>query len=418
MPPSRDPEGLRIRGARRPRLLFGDLRRHLDWSFGAAVPRRLGAESGSAVFKRRTPRRLRIAFGSWRLRAHPAFHLVLCARLFASALAARLRGGAASGATDALAIPTATYIDFVQAALGLLVECGVRFRAPPWGRKLASRQMEALPACKNGSQGSMGRCAHRPSCLWFVHLRLRLTKPPQIAVFGGRRHAASVGCARVVVARRSAAIGAGFVRLASSCREARPAGACGLREAEACGQKFQLGAFLRTVARASPRPVLRPRGSGRPLTWAFFVVRPVVRPALGPIRLSPSRPGTRRRAPNWNFWPDPGCSARVHVPKRPPFGNFGQGGLNPGGSQRGASATCGAGVRRAAGIQDKAVSDLRRLGPDLARLAAGSRRARLAGAPQTALRRLARYTSPPARRWDDNLHAEGASKKLRFVHIF
>ena len=37
-PPSRDPKGLRIRGARRPRLLFGGLRRHLDWSFGAAVP--------------------------------------------------------------------------------------------------------------------------------------------------------------------------------------------------------------------------------------------------------------------------------------------------------------------------------------------------------------------------------------------
>ena len=34
---------------------------------------------------------------------------------------------------------------------------------------------------KSGSQGSMGRCAHRPCCPWFVHRRVRLTKPPQIA---------------------------------------------------------------------------------------------------------------------------------------------------------------------------------------------------------------------------------------------
>ena len=41
----------------------------------------------------------------------------------------------------------------------------------------------ALDLRKSGSQGSMGRCAHRPCCSWIYDLRVRLTKPPQIAEF-------------------------------------------------------------------------------------------------------------------------------------------------------------------------------------------------------------------------------------------
>ena len=49
-------------------------------------------------------------------------------------------------------------------------------------RPSASARQESAPTCGNpGTQGSMGRCAHRPVRLWFVHLRVRLTKPPQIA---------------------------------------------------------------------------------------------------------------------------------------------------------------------------------------------------------------------------------------------
>ena len=57
---------------------------------------------------------------------------------------------------------------------------------PTRAEKLSAASPLALSrACdplKSGGQGSMGRCAHRPSCLWFVHLRVRLTKPPQIAM--------------------------------------------------------------------------------------------------------------------------------------------------------------------------------------------------------------------------------------------
>ena len=45
-----------------------------------------------------------------------------------------------------------------------------------------ARPESASDPRKSGTQGSMGRYAHRPSCLWFGHLRVRLTKPPQIAM--------------------------------------------------------------------------------------------------------------------------------------------------------------------------------------------------------------------------------------------
>ena len=45
----------------------------------------------------------------------------------------------------------------------------------------------------------MGRYAHRPCCPWFVHLRVRLTKPPQIAMLAGW------GCGRSAVGIRVAA---------------------------------------------------------------------------------------------------------------------------------------------------------------------------------------------------------------------
>ena len=46
----------------------------------------------------------------------------------------------------------------------------------------------------------MGRCAHRPSCLWFVLLHVRLTKPPQIAkahrLRARRARGGRAGCGR------------------------------------------------------------------------------------------------------------------------------------------------------------------------------------------------------------------------------
>ena len=80
---------------------------------------------------------------------------------------------------------------------------------------------------KSGSQGSMGRCAHRPFCLWFALLRVRLTKPPQIAGQAGWGSAATAGFGGLAGALRPAAIGAGFVRLAAGRRCFRPVGARG-----------------------------------------------------------------------------------------------------------------------------------------------------------------------------------------------
>ena len=47
------------------------------------------------------------------------------------------------------------------------------------------RPEKASELRKSGGQGSMGRCAHRPVRLWFALLRVRLTKPPQIAKMPG-----------------------------------------------------------------------------------------------------------------------------------------------------------------------------------------------------------------------------------------
>ena len=44
-----------------------------------------------------------------------------------------------------------------------------------------ARRESASDLRKSGSQGAMDIPVHRPCCLWFVHLRVRLTKPPQIA---------------------------------------------------------------------------------------------------------------------------------------------------------------------------------------------------------------------------------------------
>ena len=74
----------------------------------------------------------------------------------------------------------------------------------------------------------MGRCAHRPCCLWFVHLHVRLTKPPQTAVRAGWSPAAPTRRLQAAAVLRPAAIDAGFVRLAAGRTRIRPAGARGL----------------------------------------------------------------------------------------------------------------------------------------------------------------------------------------------
>ena len=90
-----------------------------------------------------------------------------------------------------------------------------------------ARRESASDPRKSGTQGSMGRYAHRPCCLWFVLLHVRLTKPPQIAVTGevGVRCACGRRAGRCRL--RPAAIGAGFVRLVAGCGSVRPAGARG-----------------------------------------------------------------------------------------------------------------------------------------------------------------------------------------------
>ena len=68
----------------------------------------------------------------------------------------------------------------------------------------------------------MGRYAHRPACLWFDNLYVRLTNPPQIARAHGLRRAAPAASVRVAAVRRPAAIGAGFVRPAAGRKRIRP----------------------------------------------------------------------------------------------------------------------------------------------------------------------------------------------------
>ena len=89
---------------------------------------------------------------------------------------------------------------------------------------------------KSGNQGSMGRCAHRPCCLWFALLRVRLTKPPQIAGGTGRGFDAPAAGARAVpasVQRRLVQVSCGWPRVGSASDPRAPAGAvAGARAAQ------------------------------------------------------------------------------------------------------------------------------------------------------------------------------------------
>ena len=111
-----------------------------------------------------------------------------------------------------------------------------------------SIRLRAGDSLKSGSQGSMGRCAHRPSCLWFVHLRVRLTKPPQIA--GAQRVGVTLRPWLAYGSRppRLAAIGAGFARLAAGCSCVRPAGAS---QVAGCGGVPAAGRRPLAAARAA-----------------------------------------------------------------------------------------------------------------------------------------------------------------------
>ena len=113
----------------------------------------------------------------------------------------------------------------------------------------------------------MGRCAHRPSCLWFANQRVRLTKPPQIAGLPGWCLAAPAAGARVVATprlRRSVQVSCGWPRAATapdlralagaraaSERNGALGGALRARSAYGAGRRRRpLPAhFLRSVAR-------------------------------------------------------------------------------------------------------------------------------------------------------------------------
>ena len=88
---------------------------------------------------------------------------------------------------------------------------------------------------KSGRQGSMGRYAHRPCCLWFALPRVRLTKPPQIAGACELLPRCVCGLRAGRSYSRPAAIGAGFMRLVAGCGYVRPAGARELRTSAARG---------------------------------------------------------------------------------------------------------------------------------------------------------------------------------------
>ena len=79
-----------------------------------------------------------------------------------------------------------------------------------WACRPCRGMLGGLQPRKSGGQGPMDVYVHRPACLWCVHLRVRLTKPPQIARACGSGARCSrcgrTGCVR----RRPAAIGAGF----------------------------------------------------------------------------------------------------------------------------------------------------------------------------------------------------------------
>ena len=133
-----------------------------------------------------------------------------------------------------------------------------------------ARPESASDPRKSGSQGSMGRYAHRPSCPWFVHLRVRLTKPPQIAGLAGWSSAALAAGTRAAVAldlRRLVQVSCGWPRVAAvfdlhahrttiSHNETSPR----LRSAPTrVGEIAFRAHFLRFVARAHPHFALSGR---------------------------------------------------------------------------------------------------------------------------------------------------------------
>ena len=80
---------------------------------------------------------------------------------------------------------------------------------------------------KSGSQGSMDRCAHRPCWRFFVNLRVRLTKPPQIAGRTGRSLAANAdfdGLAPPSDLRRLVQVSCGWPRVGRALDLRAPAG--------------------------------------------------------------------------------------------------------------------------------------------------------------------------------------------------
>ena len=82
-----------------------------------------------------------------------------------------------------------------------------------WACRPCRGMLGGLQPRKSGGQGPMDMHVHRPACPWFVHLRVRLTRPPQIAGACGsgvrRSRGGRAGCGW----RSPAAIGADFVRL-------------------------------------------------------------------------------------------------------------------------------------------------------------------------------------------------------------
>ena len=95
-------------------------------------------------------------------------------------------------------------------------------------RPAAPKELESTSDLrKSGGQGSMGKNAHRPCCLWFVYLRVRLTKPPQIAMLPGWGSTAPAG-ARIPQARpgpqRFAQVSCGWPRVGRALTCGRLAG--------------------------------------------------------------------------------------------------------------------------------------------------------------------------------------------------
>ena len=127
-----------------------------------------------------------------------------------SPVASACSGGGIPGLGDALRPP----------------EARRRTRAP---RRLRCRLFNEIATRRNlGTQGSMGRYAHRPCCPWFELQRVRLTKPPQIAgtrrlwARRGRRDGAPAAAADL---RRLVQVSCGWQRVGSATDLRAPAGA-------------------------------------------------------------------------------------------------------------------------------------------------------------------------------------------------